>query len=373
MHVAYVTPFYTGQMDGRFGRFHDWVHALRDADDPPFTFEVHAMTATKPDGTLVSRPTELLGDGDDLWASPKNNVAFALNTPRLARDLRRSKADIVHVITVGGILTPTVAAAANAPIVLGPNVGGWFPNRREELWIDGTADSLRLRGKFELRRQLVRASRASHVIAFSEYHREMLELLGIERSRISVLEAGVDSTFSSRSSRRNEPPEVLYVGDLSAHKGYDLFLEAIEMIDESVRGRIVGGNEPDYELLSALDLEHIVTHDGFVDRSELHEIYRSADLLVVPSIDETAGPNTQIEALACGTPVVITDAPGINEYAPAGTAETFWPRTPSALADAISNALTNLEEMTAVARSNADTFDAIHVCESLAEIYENLQ
>jgi hypothetical protein len=41
MQVAYVTPYYNGACDGRYGRFHDWVHAVRDANDPPFDADVY--------------------------------------------------------------------------------------------------------------------------------------------------------------------------------------------------------------------------------------------------------------------------------------------------------------------------------------------
>jgi glycosyltransferase involved in cell wall biosynthesis len=51
---------------------------------------------------------------------------------------------------------------------------------------------------------------------------------------------------------------------------------------------------------------------------DLREVYRRADLLVLPLLDSTAN-NGLLEGLACGLPAIVTDVGGVREY----TRDTF--------------------------------------------------
>jgi glycosyltransferase involved in cell wall biosynthesis len=372
MKIAYLTPFYSGECEGRFGRFNDCIHALRDMDDPPFDFEVHAFAAAAPDGTLASPPHELLGDGDELWATKRNNLEHLLNVPRLLRDLRRSDADLLHPVTVGPVVSPVARAGATGrPVVLGPNVGGWYPLREGPNWATAGLGRPKQAAKFRLRRRFVDLTAPARHLAFSRYHLSMLEQLGVDPGQVEVLEAGVDSRFSPADGPREpaDPPELLYVGVFSKHKGVHVLLNAVERLDREVRLRLVGGTAVDL----SRPLPDGVTAEGFVPRADLPSWYRRADLFVCPSIDETAGPNTQIEALACGTPVVATDEPSMNEYAPPDAAALFRPREPKPLAAAIAVALDSLPEMRAAALDHADSFHAERVVDQLDGLYRGLR
>lgn len=375
MKVSYVTPFYNGRCDGRFGRFHDWVHALRDMDDPPFEFDVHTIMAANPDETLASTPIGYLGDASELWATKRNKVESVLEAPRIYHDLRQSDADIIHLISFDLLLLPPVVAArGDTPFVLGPNVGGWYPIREDDIWLTGPLEEAKLRTKYFLRKQLVGNLDYSQIIAFSEYHRRMLDLLDVRDADVTTLRPGVNGIFSPEPDF--EPPrppyELLYVGNFSEHKGYPQFLHAVSRLDLEVHARVVGAGDPNQELIRSLGLEDRVTVEGFVDRADLPEFYRSADLYIVPSIDETAGTNTQFEALACGTPVVATDADGINEFAPKDAVVYFWPREPDQLADAITSALENIDSLTEAARAHAPEFQASTPVEQLYSLYQTL-
>lgn len=376
MKVSYVTPFYNGNCEGRFGRFHDWVHTLRDMDDPPFEFDVHAIMATNPDGTLASRPTGYLGDASDLWATKRNKIETVLESPRLYRDLRRSDADLVHLISFDLLLLPPVIAACrNTPLVLGPNVGGWYPIREDDVWLTGPAEATKLRAKYFLRKALVGRLNYEHIVAFSEYHRRMLDLLDVRDADVTTLRPGIDGIFSPEPDPGppTRPYELLYVGNLSEHKGYPLFLAAVARLDRDVHVRVIGSGDPDHGLIRSLGLGDSVTVEGFVDRAELPAYYRSADLYVVPSIDETAGTNTQFEALASGTPVVATDTAGINEFGPKDAVKYFWPREPDVLASTLESAIEDIDLLTDAARKHARDFHASTTVAQLDDIYRGLR
>lgn len=374
MKVSYVTPFYNGECEGRFGRFHDWVHALRDMDDPPFEFDIHPVMAANPDESLASQPNGYLGDATELYGTKRNIIERTLETRRMYRDLRDADSDIIHLIAFDPLLIPLVASVTKGkPLVLGPNIGGWYPIRDDDVWLDGPINQMKSKGKYFFRKCTINRINYTEVLAFSDYHYRMLKHLNVRDSNITTLRPGVSNIFSpSKTQNKSSPPELLYVGELSHHKGYPLLLRALNQLDSDVHVRIVGGGDPNKELIRSLGLEECITIEGFVERVDLPEYYRNADLYIVPSIDETAGTNTQFEALASGTPVVATNTDGVNEFGPAGATRYFWPREPDILAATIDSALRDLESLTNSARSYANSFHAVRVTEQLEEIYRRL-
>lgn len=376
MNVAYVTPFYNGACDGRYGRFLDWIHTLRDMDRKPFEFDVHAVMATNPDQVLWSHPPQYLGSASDLWATKRNNLETLLNLPRLHRDLKMADPDIVHLTAFDPLLIPLlISATRDVPVVLGPNVGGWYPQRNEDIWVTSITERAKLEGKFRLRKRLVSQLDYAHVLSFSEYHKGLIGLLGVDEADITPLRPGVERIFSpgEEPNQRNiDPPhELLYVGDFSDHKGYEVFLRAISRLNCDVRACLVGPGDPNQDLIQTLGLTDVVTVEGFVERSDLPGFYRSADLFVLPSTDET-GPNTLVEALASGTPVVATDTDGINEYETGEAAVYFWPREPEALAEALESALDDIDSLTTAARENAHEFQASVTVDQLDSLYRRI-
>jgi glycosyltransferase involved in cell wall biosynthesis len=161
---------------------------------------------------------------------------------------------------------------------------------------------------------------------------------------------------------------LLYVGDISEHKGFPEFITAVQQLDREVTVTVIGAGSADGTAAERLPY---VTVEGFVDRANLPEYYRRADLYVMPSIDE-AGPNTIIEALACGTPVVATDKIGVNEFPPADASVLFWPREADPLAEALETAIDGLPALTAAARSQDEGFHVDRTIGHLAEFYHEL-
>lgn len=117
---------------------------------------------------------------------------------------------------------------------------------------------------------------------------------------------------------------IVFVGRLSAEKGADKLLEAaIKLNRKDVKVLIVGSliynvNIQDeyqqklHELAKRSGKQ--VKFTGYISQKELPIIYSIADIAVLPSVwDEPAG-LTMIEAMACGTPVITTNAGGIPEY-----------------------------------------------------------
>ncbi|HZG33445.1 MAG TPA: glycosyltransferase, partial [Sphingopyxis sp.] len=91
----------------------------------------------------------------------------------------------------------------------------------------------------------------------------------------------------------------------------------------------------DYRALAArLGLADRVHLLGPVANADLPQLYRAADAVVMPSVSEGLA-NAWVEALACGTPIVISDAGGAAELVTAPVAGRIVARTPGAIADAV--------------------------------------
>ena len=113
---------------------------------------------------------------------------------------------------------------------------------------------------------------------------------------------------------------LLFIGSLHFVKGLDYLLQAMSKIVKtnpqvklSIAGR--GPSEKNYRyMVSDLGLEKNVDFLGFVDSSEIIDLYKSVDITIVPSIWSEQFGMVGPESLACGVPVIGSDVGGIPEW-----------------------------------------------------------
>jgi glycosyltransferase involved in cell wall biosynthesis len=156
--------------------------------------------------------------------------------------------------------------------------------------------------------------------AISESTADDLALRGLRRSDVEVIHPGVDLDFfrPAEPPRRTEHPTFVYVGRLRRYKRVDLVIRALAALGDDVppaRLLIAGRGEwePRLRTLAArLGVLDRVDFLGFVAEEQKRELFRSAWANVFVSPKEGWG-ITNIEAAACGTPTVASDAPGLRE------------------------------------------------------------
>jgi glycosyltransferase involved in cell wall biosynthesis len=141
---------------------------------------------------------------------------------------------------------------------------------------------------------------------------------GFPADRIHVSYPGIDHSFFVPGGVREPIPTVVYVGRLRRYKGIDLVMRSVaQLISEGVPVRfVIVGQGDDAARLQGiareLGLGDSVSFRGFVSEEEKVRILQSAWINVYPSPKEGWG-ITNVEAAACGTPSVASDAPGLRE------------------------------------------------------------
>ena len=127
----------------------------------------------------------------------------------------------------------------------------------------------------------------------------------------------------AQASLGPHPPTVLFVGSLTLRKGVSLLLEAFERVaGEMPQARlVVAGAGP---LRAALEGQASrgscrgrVEFLGFVQPDRLPEVLARADVLVLPSLEDTFGV-VVVEAWASGIAVVCTKYAGVSDYVTSG-------------------------------------------------------
>jgi glycosyltransferase involved in cell wall biosynthesis len=140
---------------------------------------------------------------------------------------------------------------------------------------------------------------------------------GVRERAITVIYPGIDSeSYSPDSEQRSATPLFVYLGRLKKYKGIDIILKAFARAAlRDARLHIAGKGDylPELRALAeSLGLGERVSFPGFVFEPEKLALLRSAWSVVFTSPKEGWG-ITNLEAQACGTPVLASDAPGLRE------------------------------------------------------------
>ena len=204
---------------------------------------------------------------------------------------------------------------------------------------------------------------ANGVLAVSSALKADMVEMGMPEDRIRVHHTGVDLDLfrpvdrkAAKSALGIAGPLIVSAGTLSTRKGQGFLIEALADLPEAVLVLIGSGPERAAYVARAaeLGLAERVRFTGSIGHEELAGWMGAADAMVLPSESEGLA-NVWVEALACGTPLVITDVGGAREVVESPVAGHLVPAEPGAISNAIRDLLDHPRDPLAV-RKIAERF-----------------
>ena len=240
-------------------------------------------------------------------------------------------------------------------------------------------------------KESVAAWQADRIVTVSEASRaDLITWFRLPSERVAVMTEGPDPIFQpsepgphsdrvlARYGVSPRCPYLLYVGGLSPHKNLPRLIEALAMVNRPDLYLVIVGDFADVfhtqipELkatITKFDVGDRVVLTGFVPDVDLVSLYGRALALVQPSLMEGFG-LPPIEAMACGTPVLASNAGSLPEVI--GSAGLFFdPLNVEEMATTIRSFLAHpTSREVALARASLFTWEA--GAKALIEVFQSV-
>jgi mannosylfructose-phosphate synthase len=237
-----------------------------------------------------------------------------------------------------GDATNRLSSVLDVPHIFVPHSLGLWKQRKMET--DNPADSASIEETYNfstrIRHEKTLCREADAVVATSPLQLDMLRKeYGASRNSVHMIPPGYDDArFFAMGDPATETIKeevglgdkrvVASIGRLSRNKGFDLLVEAFGVVaerDSRAVLKLAVGSELEattedpmlqelVDLVESLGLKDRVLLTGSLPDEQMADFYRAADVFCLPSRYEPFG-MTAVEAMACGTPVVLTTHGGL--------------------------------------------------------------
>ena len=318
MRIALVSEFYYPHLGGVTEHVHNLAKVYNAAGHPTV---VVTSNMTIPRGTPDSHEYEKdedfvrrIGTSRIIYSSGSfARITTGLGLRRQLRDLfRREQVDVVHIhgglAPTFGVVAPFAAWDLDLPVVA--TFHSWFPKSH-------------LLGLFRRPAQWAMNRHAANIAVSQpvvEAHARYVQ------ADWEIIPNGVDTDFFRPNGRRpgdalSQGPRLLFLGRLDPRNGLETVLRAMPAVLDRYPDTtlVVAGDgplRPLYERLARPVAERV----QFIGRvnGDRPDVYGSADLYLCPTTKASFG-ITLLEAMACGTPLVVSDITGFRELVSGGT------------------------------------------------------
>lgn len=182
-------------------------------------------------------------------------------------------------------------------------------------------------------------SEADCVVAVSKYTKNIIvNKYEIPEEKVSIVYNGIDGEdfpgFDKKSDKLSKLKEngtkiVLFVGRLTLQKGLDYFLKAAQkslQYNQNIMFVIAGSGDMERQIIrqvSEMGISDKVLFMGFVRGKDLQDVYKIADLYIMPSVSEPFG-ITALEAMLHKAPVMVSKQSGVSEVTNHVLKVNFW-------------------------------------------------
>lgn len=235
--------------------------------------------------------------------------------------------------------------------------------------------------------------KADMIITISEFSKnEIIKYLGYPEDKIHVIYPAVDhdhyherrdKRFLNKFNISENDNVILYVGSEQPRKNLPSLIKAFSKLKKTLPNVKLlkigtpqkrGAREELLSLIKELNLQSDIMFVGYLPERDMPRFYNAADLLVFPSFYEGFG-LPPLEAMACGTPVVTSNASSLPEVV--GDAGIMIdPNDSDRLANAMYNVLTDnglKEDMIKKGLKRAKMFSWERAAEEVLEVYKSVE
>lgn len=161
---------------------------------------------------------------------------------------------------------------------------------------------------------------SSRLICCSRYMQaEINNLFAIDKKQIAIIPNGVSiDGIENTTTLAERGNNVFFIGRLVPEKGVQVLINAMSLVLKQIPDArlVIGGRGPCFDDLNRqvaeLGIEQSVFMPGYIDDTHKEQLYSEAAVAVFPSLYEPFG-IVALEAMAAGTPVVVSEVGGLGE------------------------------------------------------------
>lgn len=200
----------------------------------------------------------------------------------------------------------------------------------------------------------------------------------VPESKLQHTPSGVDlSKFENQNRARKK--QLMTIGTFKWQKGYEYLVSAMPCVfsTNSDYVLLIAGDGPTKEAVQKqihqLGLADKIKLIGVLSRDQIMEYLNGSKLLIMSSVTE-GFPKVLLEAMACGTPAVVTNV-GSCKYLVQKTGIAVPPKNPEAMAQAINKILLDKElweELSGNCASVVKEYDWHNICNKVHQAYKKL-
>lgn len=298
---------------------------------------------------LKKQPTERIDGFRIIRVSTRDVYGFSMTAlKKLSELISEWSPDVVHVHGYHTLFSPVAIikikkTKTNLPVVFSPHYMPHGHNTLAGKW--GWPLYNKLSSKFLF-------PHIDHVVVASKFERDSLlnDIPGSRGIKTTIIPHGVDELRQKTTVKYHSGREItlLFAGYLHERKGVQFILAAMDELVhrrgfDNIVLKVIGEGEYKKKLMSMasrLKLEEFIIWQPFVPtKEELQEEIRNADVLLLLSKNENYG-IIVAEALALGTPVIVTDNSALHEFlSERGCFGVHYPPTPEEIASVIVNVI----------------------------------
>lgn len=306
------------------------IFAMQDPRNSPSAWEKYFVS---------SLDTSRIGYGLDIIRQPLRALWSIEAQRKMSAIVKAFRPDVVHLHNIYTHMSPSVLAVCRAhgiPVVMtvhdyalvSANYGLWNGDRplttseldfktvaRTRFIKGSTLATLALESIYRLHRVLKLYDRAIDVyLPSSEFVKRTLTEVGYPEAKMRVLPLFSGNLLPNVTlPSTNKPREgILFAGRLEDYKGIDLVLQAANAFPK-VKFYIAGTGPREVDVREAQLRNENIEYLGFLSSHELWQKMSEVQLVMVPSRWAEPYGLVAIEAMACGAPVLVSDAGGLPE------------------------------------------------------------